>query len=231
MTQHPADAAETERAAAPAPGADDAPTAGPDMRSLSEELRALVEAADGKAMSVARILDHLQDRGSNLFIVVVTLPFLLLPTTFGLSAPMGAAVAILGLCQAIGRRPWLPQRLLRKEFPFESLQRTMERAARVSAWIEKISRPRLAFMLWPGVASLAGIGLIVWGLLMAVPGPNNVFAAMILLYAFGLLMRDGLLLLVGHVLTFSAPILAIVFWDSIAGFVMELWDKFAGLLG
>ncbi len=198
------------------------------MRSLSEELRALVEVADGGPMSVAQILDHLQDRGSNLFIVVITTPFLLLPTTFGLSAPMGVAVAILGFCQAIGRRPWLPQWLLKKEFPFESLRKTMERAAKFSSWVEKVSKPRLAFMLWPGVASLAGIGLIIWGLLMGLPGPNNVFAAMILLYAFGLLMRDGLLLIVAHVLTFSAPVLAIIYWDKIVEVFTGMWDKVSG---
>ncbi len=204
--------------------------AAPEMLSLSAELGRLVDAAEGRAMSVARIIDHLEDRGSNLFIIIITTPFLLLPTTFGLSAPMGLAVAILGFCQMIHRKPWLPQRLLRREFPYESLRNTMARAAKFSSYVEKVSKPRLAFMLWPGVGSFAGLGLIVWGLLMGLPGPNNLFAAMILLYAFGLLMRDGLLLILAHILTFSAPILTIIYWDQISAFIMDTYHKMAGMV-
>jgi len=200
-----------------------------DTTSLSDELRGVVAAADGKPMSVGQILDHLQDRGTDLFIIIVSFPFILLPTTFGLSAPIGLAVAILAGCQMLGRRPWLPKFIMRREFPFESLQKTLNGAAKWSARVERIARPRLTFLLWPGFNKLAYFNLIIWGLLLGCPGPNNLFAAMILLLAFGLLMRDGLLLLIAHVLTFTAPILAFIYWDSIVAIFMATWDKVAGL--
>ena len=207
----------------------------PDVRrSLSEELAELVTAADGQPMTIAQILHHMRDRGYLMFVVVITLPFLLLPTTFGLSAPMGFAVALIGLCIAIGREPWLPGFILRKQFPYEGLQGMANRAAGVARRVEKVARPRLTVMLWPGLRHLAGLNLAFWSLLMAVPGPNNVFAFMMLLLAFGLLMRDGLLLLAAHVLTVLIPVLLWVFWTAISPYVMpyatELWDKVSKLL-
>lgn len=201
------------------------------MISLSDELTGLVKAADGKAMSVGQILDHLKDRGHALFIIVIIAPFLLLPTTFGLSAPMGTAVAIIGFCIMIGRTPWLPGFLLRKQFPYEALERVAGRAARMSARVEKLSRPRLGILLWPGIINFAGLELVIWGLLMAVPGPNNVFAFMITLVAFGLLMRDGLFLLTAHVLTMIAPLLVWLYWDWIAGIFGETWHFMQNMIG
>lgn len=206
------------------------------MTNLSQELEGLRRAADGKPMSVGRMLDHLQDRGPAMFMIALMAPFLLLPTTFGLSAPMGFAVAILGFCQLIGRKPWLPAFILRKEFPYEALDKVIGRAAKMSAWVEKIARVRLRFFLWPGPINIIGLWLIVWGLLMALPGPNNVFAFMITLFCFGLLMRDGMLLLLGHVLTLITPVLVWVFWDQIAmifektwGFIENGWHWAIGL--
>lgn len=204
-----------------------------DTSALSAELRSLVAAADAQPMTVGQILHHMRDRGYLMFVVVVTLPFLLLPTTFGLSAPMGLAIALIGFCIALGREPWLPAFILRKSFPYEALVRMSERAAGVSRRVERVARPRLAFMLWPGPRHLAGLNLALWSLLMAVPGPNNVFAFMMLLIAFGLLMRDGLLLLAAHVLTLLIPLLLWLFWNAISPYVMpyvtELWQKVSGL--
>lgn len=202
-----------------------------EMTALSDELRHLVELADGKPMSVATMLDELKDRGHAMFIIIIIWPFLLLPTTFGLSAPMGFAVAIIGLCVFAGRKPWLPAFLLRKVFPFEMLERVVARATRFAQWVEKVARPRFGFMLWPVMINFVGLGLVLWGLLMALPGPNNVFAAMILLYAFGLLMRDGLLILLAHALTLVSPVLVYVFWDEIVGLVVATWEKAVALLG
>lgn len=211
------------------PARDDAGQHRPAMTSLSEELRALVDAADGKPMSVGQILDRLKDRGHAMFIVIVMAPFLLLPTTFGLSAPMGFAVAIIGFCIMIGRTPWLPRFIQRKEFPYESLVKLMGPMTRLSRFVEKISKPRLGVFLWPGFINLVGLWLIVWGLLMALPGPNNIFAFMLTLFAFGLVMRDGALILLGHVLTLIAPVLAYIFWDEIWGFISSTWEKVQGL--
>lgn len=166
-----------------------------------------------------------------MFIIVIIGPFLFLPTTFGLSAPIGLAIAIIGLCLTIHIKPWLPAFILRKSFPSEGLEKILERAARLSARVEKIAKPRLGVMLWPGLLNLAGFELTLWALLMALPGPNFVFAFMITLIAFGLLMRDGVLLLIAHVLTFISPVLVFIFWTEITQFTVTYWQKIMERLG
>jgi len=221
------------------PSADDKASAGHsgsthkpavEMSSLSEELLNLQKLADGKGMKLGEILDHLKDRGHMMFIIVIIGPFLFLPTTFGLSSPIGLAIAIIGLCITIGLKPWLPGFILRKEFPGEGLDKILTRAAKLSAKVESLARPRLGVMLWPGLLNLAGLELTLWALLMALPGPNFLFAFMITLIAFGLLMRDGILLLLAHILTLISPVLVWIFWTPIKDFSVETWTKMIDLL-
>lgn len=196
-----------------------------DMTPLNEELTNLLKVADGQTMTLGRILDELADRGHAMFILVVIGPFIFLPTTFGLSAPVGIAIAIIGLCMLIHIKPWLPDFILRKQFPYEGLEKVVGRAVRMSNRVQKIAKPRLGIMLWPGPINLTGFELTIWALLMALPGPNFLFAFMIALIAFGLLMRDGVFLLVAHILTFISPVLVWIFREPIWAFTLEMWDK------
>ena len=208
-----------------------------EMSPLSDELRELLEKADGQAMTLGRILDELQGRGHMMFIIVIIGPFLFLPTTFGLSAPIGLAIAIIGLCMLVHVRPWLPGFILRKNFPYEGLSKVVGRAAKLADRVQKLARPRLGVMFWPGLINLTGVELTIWALLMALPGPNFLFAFMITLIAFGLLMRDGVFLLLAHVLTFITPVMVWIYWTPIWAFIQEYagkagdyWQKFMSVL-
>jgi hypothetical protein len=219
----------------PDPQAADTPSGPPprtalEMKSLSDELLDLQQQADGKGMAMGEILDRLKDRGHMMFIIVIIGPFLFLPTTFGLSAPIGLAIAIIGLCITIGIKPWLPGFILRKEFPGEGLDKILGRAARMSTKVERLAKPRLGIMLWPGLLNLTGLELTLWALLMALPGPNFLFAFMITLIAFGLLMRDGVLLLLAHILTLISPVLVWIYWAPIKHFSVESWEKMLDLV-
>jgi hypothetical protein len=82
----------------------------------------------------------------------------------------------------------------------------------VVARIERLVKPRLGFAAaTPGARVLHGCGLILGGvLLMApfglVPFSNTLPGIAILLLALGLLERDGLLLIAGHLMNVATTI-------------------------
>ena len=67
---------------------------------------------------------------------------------------------------------------------------------------------------------LVGLGVTVLGLGLAlplpIPGSNLVFIVPIMAYAIGLLERDGLLTLVGHLMTLAHLVMAFVAWQVVA---------------
>jgi hypothetical protein len=143
----------------------------------------------------------------NLFLALVSIPF------FGLSAPFGLAIAVLGAQMLVGRdRPWLPGFLRRRRAPARSIRWLSGRVARWTAGLERWIKPRLGVLTR---GPLIGLSLIVQGLGLAlpipIPGSNWIFVVPIIVYALGLLERDGALVLVGHAATAVQIVLGITF--------------------
>ena len=168
------------------------------MRGL--RLSAVLAELDdsGEPLTLGEILDRTAHAGFGFlacFLALVSIPF------FGLSAPFGLAIAVLGAELVIGRTiPWLPGFLRRRKIPPRALRWLANKLASMTSRIERFVRPRL-----PRMASgrVVGLALVVQGIGLAlpipIPGSNWVFIAPIIVYALGLLEGDGVLVALGHV--------------------------------
>lgn len=83
--------------------------------TFSEELRHLANQFTDRPATLAAILAATQGRGFNLLLVLICLPFLTPIPLLVLSTPFGLVVFMIGARLALGRRPWLPRRLLERE--------------------------------------------------------------------------------------------------------------------
>lgn len=175
--------------------------------------------------------------GSNQRQRLVWLSLLAMPLLFPLTLPgMATAVGVLcllvawGLC--VDRLVPLPSWLSRLELTDRIkalLSSIVSRGIRPIAWV---TRPRLLFLTQPSVRIFNGLMLSVAGLSMVVPVPiisfDNVLPALaIVLIAWGLRLRDGLLLLAGYLVTLVAVISVMLLWWGGALVVTELLS-FAG---
>ena len=113
---------------------------------FSQELRQLGEQFGDRRVQLVEILDATAGRGFNLLLVVISLPFLTPIPLPGFSMPFGLVVALIGARMAVGKKPWLPQRLLRQELPPRFLSAFLRAASSVLRGLEILLRPRLAFM-------------------------------------------------------------------------------------
>lgn len=172
-------------------------------RTLSEDLKSVLVHADGRAITIGEVVQVLGHRGMAVMLVILCIPFLVPIPTMGLSAPAGAAVALYGLAVMLNVRPWLPKFVARRELSHAALERIVGTGVRLAGRTEKLLRPRLKFMTWPGINILIGVSLIFLGFFMAlplpIPGTNSAPAVGILLLLLGLVERDGLFVLAGQV--------------------------------
>lgn len=187
------------------------------LRTLTQDLQGVLDHAAGQPITMGQLLIQLRERGHALFLILINIPFLLPIPFFGLSVPVGLAVASIGFCIVVGAKPWLPGPLSRRQIPFATLQKIVQQSMRITSRMEKVLKPRMKFMLWPGMIKLVGVGLILAGGFQALPLPipgTNVFpAVIIMLLAFGLMERDGVFVIAGHAIIVVSLLLGVIFWE------------------
>lgn len=171
---------------------------------ISAELRRILEAANGEAMSLQGIADHLKERGWAMLVLFLAAPFPI-PNIPGLSVPFGIAITLVGIAFMFRRRPWLPQFVMKTKLEYKTLQKVIPFIARLMEKMERWTKPRLRWLIRGKITnSIIGLGVVSGGFFLALPLPipftNGPPALSIIFLVVGMLCRDGLMILIGHVL-------------------------------
>jgi hypothetical protein len=169
---------------------------------LSAELEALHARTKGQWLTLRELKQALHARSAPLLLILLALPFCVIAIP-GLSMPFGLAICLMGGCWTAGREARLPGFVLDKRLPPKQVAKLLRGAARVVRRLETVVRPRLAFLhAAPGMARLAGLGLMVAGLALMLPLPipfsNAIPAWAVVFLALGRMEEDGLCVLFGH---------------------------------
>jgi hypothetical protein len=195
---------------------------------FSDQLAQVLKCADGRGLTIAQILDVMAERGHFMLLLLITLPFMLPVPTLGLSAPAGIVTCVLGFCVAVGAKPWLPMFLLKKEVSYATLEKMVCRALKIARWLERVVRPRLQFMVWPGARNVAGVALLSASIVLSLPIPlpfaNAIPATAIVLLAIGYLERDGVFVIAGHIVNVASWVLLFLFGDFILQTIRKFLD-------
>lgn len=175
----------------------------PPPRKLSEEIAALRDRFAGGPTTLGTVIEVLQGRAWTLVLILLALPFITpIPLPF-LSTPFGLAISLIALRLALGQRPWLPARLLARPLPMGFFDRLLKFSAGVLRFLEKLLRPRLAWIAdTPALVRVHALLLLASGAVLLLPLPvpfSNAFPGwVIILIAGGLLERDGAAVLAGY---------------------------------
>ena len=201
--------------------------------SLVHDMDALLARANGGPMTLGQIVAALQDRGQAVLIILLTAPFVAIPIP-GFSTIGGAVILILAFSLTLGMKPWLPGFVSRRELSYEGLSKLVRAVHVVFGRIEKYIKPRMEWLVeLPGSHVLLGLSIMAATVALALPIPipgNNIPPAIcILILAFGLLERDGLMVLIGHIynlVMWTAMIVAaIFFWNVVVAKIVEYWHR------
>jgi hypothetical protein len=188
----------------------------------SEVLRELA-TGDAERVSFRDILTTLRHRAFGFTLLIFALPCVL-PMPPGIPTICGVALCIIALnMMAARQRLWLPAFIADKSVARADLQRLVARAGPHLERLERICKPRFAIVTEPVGKVLIGLVILVLGFIMILPIPllGNMppgFAATVI--AIGLTERDGLIVLVGTVVSAAAVALAsVATWSAILAIV------------
>jgi hypothetical protein len=158
-------------------------------------------------MTLSEILQILSGKGRLFIVILLSLPFcqpLQLP---GLSTPFGIGIAFMGLRMVFGKHVWLPKSLLSKRIPKKTLLKIIDKALALLNKIRPWIYPRLNWLCHsPIMEIMHGLMIFVLGIFLALPLPipltNLIAAWAIFLLSLGILEDDGLLILIGYIVSF-----------------------------
>jgi hypothetical protein len=199
-------------------------------QSLGEKLDAIIQNLPANQVTLAEIRDMLGQEGLLLLTVFLNLVFLIPVSIPGVSTVFGAAILLIGISRLFNCTLWLPQRIRERQLPADKLRIGLAKGLIWFHRLERVSRPhRLNWITAKGImAVLNDCALILGAVLLMmpfglVPFSNTLPAIAILFLAIGLLERDGVCIVLGH-LTNLATI--IYFSILIAGGSFTLYKLF-----
>jgi hypothetical protein len=172
------------------------------LSRLSTELEALKARIGDQSFTLGELKQALKGRGSAMLLILLALPFCFIAIP-GLSTPFGIAICLIGAGIVIGREPWLPRFIMRRRLSAVRSNQLLTGAIKVARKLEKFARPRLSFLhTGPTMLRLVGLGIVIAGLGLMLPLPipfsNNIPAWAVVLLAIGMMEKDGLFVLFGH---------------------------------
>jgi hypothetical protein len=190
-------------------------------RKLSDDLSAILREFEVETVTLREVMAVLHGRGFLLLVMLLALPFSVPLPLPGLSTPFGLVIALIGLRLVLGQKPWLPARLLDTALSPKLFVRVFAATRKVMRAIEFFLKPRMPWLTGSAVLQqIHAVPILLSALLLLLPLPvpfsNSLPAIAILLVAAGLLERDGLIILAGHV---AFGLSLIFFWVvGFAGF-------------
>ncbi len=204
-------------------------------RSASEILANLDTVLVGDRVTLGEMVDALGEAGIGLTILMLALPSFIPVPGLPTGVVFGTALAILSLQIMTGAdRLLLPEWLRRRSLPRGPV---VIGAAWVAPWFRRIEwllRPRLRILSSRLAQFILAVPIFVHAVMILLPIPlgNQLPALAVIVFAFGLIERDGLAVLIGWLLT----VIAIAWNTTIVLFGAELsillyrwstaiWDK------
>lgn len=173
--------------------------------SLAGQLKDIIENLPDEDLKLNELTDRFGPQGLLLMSALLTLVFLVPVSIPGVSTVFGVAILLVGLSRLSGRPLWLPVRVRERPLSSDKLRPALLSGLKWVQRLEKISRAhRLIFLADGHVVNVINNLLFVIAaiLLMApfgfVPFSNTLPALALLFYAVGLLQRDGVAILLGH---------------------------------
>lgn len=200
--------------------------------SLGQQLESIIHDLPTDSLTLGELLDIFGDEGLLLLSALLTLVFLIPVSIPGVSTVFGAAILLVGISRVIGRPLWLPARIRTRALPVDRLRPGLEHGMVWVRRLERISRPHRLNAVTDGrvptqVTNLAFILAAV--LLMApfgfVPFSNTLPALALLLYAIGMIQRDGGAVLLGHLANIGTILYFTVLVGGGGAAVLGLWQR------
>lgn len=177
-----------------------------DYKTLEESIIILKQETQKMPVSIEKVMHLLSGKGRVLFLIFLSLPFCQPIQLPGMSTPFGLMIAFLGLRMSFGKHAWLPKWILSKKISSHSLEKIADNILFLIKKMKPWIHPRLSWLCHSHLMEIInGLTIFMLGLFLSLPLPipfSNLLAAWaIFLMALGISEDDGLLVLIGYLIT------------------------------
>ena len=187
---------------------------------VSQRLRALVRSMPRTGITLSELIHRVGSDGLLILVALLTLVFLIPVSIPGVSTVFGAAILLIGISRLLRRDLWIPARLQHRVIGTRKLRPLLRKALSWLKKIETVSRPnRIGWLVADGAVDMLNSAALILGavLLMMpfglIPFSNTFPAVAILFLAIGLLQKDGVSVLLGHV----SNVVTIIYFGVLIG--------------
>jgi len=186
--------------------------------TLSQTLTNTASSISGEQITLRQLLELIGEQGLLLFCMILVIPFLLPISIPGVSTVFGLVIILIGIGVTLNRLPWLPRRLMERAVATANLVEAMKKGAEMFARLDRVIRPRLLPLTDGAVINrINGLGLTLGGILLLfplglVPFSNTLPGIAVLFLAVGILQRDGLFIIAGHLMN----VVTIIYFAALA---------------
>jgi len=180
----------------------------PDHEStISQLLLSVIEnKEENGSLSINELVDKLQDRGFGILMFLFSFPMAIpLPYPPGFTTILGLPLLFFSLQMLLGMHHiWVPKWLGRKELKVKHLAVAIKSTAFIFRKFEKFMKPRLPFFTSARGEKVIGFISFLCSISIALPiwFGNAIPSAGMMLMSIGLLYLDGVMILIGIVVSF-----------------------------
>ena len=180
-----------------------------------QSIEAMADEAPVEGFTLRQIIDRLNERAFGAALFILALPCCI-PFLYGVPQIVSLPMMVLAGQMVAGRKePWLPEKFAQRMIDKKGLTRTAKGGRKWFGWLEKIARPRLTFMMGKRGERVIGLFLVLFcaSILVPLPSTNTVPGIGVAIVAFGLMARDGILVIVGSIIgtAWIMTLLALIF--------------------
>jgi hypothetical protein len=180
-------------------------------RNVSEIILEIARMIPVEGITLRQLLALLGEQGFLVFCIFLTIPFVLPIQIPGSSTFLGLPIAMVALGITTNRVPRFPQWLMERQITSTQLNPVLKHGARFFAKIEQWVCPRwFALSENTLVKRVTGLLLLLAASLLAlplfIPFSNVLPALAILLLTVGILECDGLVIVIGYVVTLGTAL-------------------------
>ena len=201
--------------------------------SLGDQIEKAIASLPEGNISLGSMLQHFGQQGLLVLTVLLTLVFMIPVSIPGLSTVFGAAILLIGISRLSGKPLWLPTRLRDRPLPSDRLRSALQGGMLWVRRLAKISKPHRLAGLADGrlVEMFNNLAFILAALLLMapfgfIPFSNTLPGLALLCFAGGLLQRDGVAILFGHL----ANVATIIYFSILLGggglVIKELLERY-----
>ena len=191
--------------------------------TLIETLEGLAQAAPEEGLSLGQIRDGLSQSAFGALLIVLALP-VSIPFLYGVPQIVSIPMMALAGQMVMGRKePWLPQKMAARMMRKSALTQVSGGARKWFGWVERLARPRFTFLASKPAERIIGLFLCIFcgSILVPLPLTNTVPGIAVAIVGFGLLAKDGLLIIPGLVLGGGWVGALLIFGQALSGIIKD----------